>query len=84
MCPKTLKIMLVDAYNASIILKCLYMPIILKIMPHNLPKPTHMSYKYKTGVHGIHQYKCRGPVFPRLRLLNYTSGGPHEALASEL
>ena len=31
-CPKILKIMLVDAYNASIILKCLYMPIILKIM----------------------------------------------------
>ena len=30
--PKILKIMLVDAYNASIILKCLYMPIILKIM----------------------------------------------------
>ena len=32
-CPKILKIMLVDAYNASIILKCLYMPIILKIIP---------------------------------------------------
>ena len=29
-CPKILKIMLVDAYNAS---KCLNMPIILKIMP---------------------------------------------------
>ena len=28
-CPKILKIMLIDAYNASIILKCLHMPIIM-------------------------------------------------------
>ena len=33
MCPKILKIMAVDAYNASIILKCLHTPIMLKIMP---------------------------------------------------
>ena len=32
-CPKILKIMPVDAYNASIILKCLHTPIMLKIMP---------------------------------------------------
>ena len=31
-CPKILKIMPVDAYNASIILKCLHTPIMLKIM----------------------------------------------------
>ena len=39
MCPKILKIMLVDVYNASIIFKCLYMPIILILCCHNLPKP---------------------------------------------
>ena len=32
-CPKILKIMPVDAYNASIIFKCLHTPIVLKIMP---------------------------------------------------
>ena len=32
-CPKILKIMPVDAYNASIIFKCLHTPITLKIMP---------------------------------------------------
>ena len=32
-CPKILKIMPIDAYNASIILKCLHTPITLKIMP---------------------------------------------------
>ena len=33
LCPKILKIMPVDAYNASIILKCLHALIMLKIMP---------------------------------------------------
>ena len=32
-CPKILKIVPVDAYNASVIVKCLYTPIMLKIMP---------------------------------------------------
>ena len=32
-CPKILKIMPVDAYNATTILKCLHIPIMLKIMP---------------------------------------------------
>ena len=32
-CPKILKIMPVDAYNASIILKYLHTPIMHKIMP---------------------------------------------------
>ena len=32
-CPKILKIMPVDAYNTSIILKCLHTLIMLKIMP---------------------------------------------------
>ena len=32
-CPKILKIVPVDAYNASIILKCLHTPIMLKITP---------------------------------------------------
>ena len=37
-CPKILKIMPVDAYNASIIIKCLYCS---KLCRHNLPTPIY-------------------------------------------
>ena len=59
MYPKSLKIMLADAYNASMILKWIYTPIMLKIMPAKftvyLPLPVI-----------THNIKARSKDFPKL------------------
>ena len=64
MCPKILKIMLIDASNASIIPNA---GAYLLICQHSLPTPTsyHLIISHRLGIH-LHLYSKQSAIYPQI------------------